>query len=125
MVEVPQQRQAFIPLEPITGTQANEIALVLVFGAESETTSYEIKSRSCCKNAYPTTTMVPLNKLCVKTNKEMCFVFHFNDGIYYTHCNKDSLDTFETRMVTYCPSGIDNLAVHHICIPIELLKPLA
>ena len=38
-----------------------------------------------------------LTNLCVKTNKEMCFVFHLNDGIYYTHCNKDPLDTFETR----------------------------
>ena len=36
MVEVPQQRQAFIPLEPITGSQAHAIALVLVFDAESE-----------------------------------------------------------------------------------------
>ena len=106
-------KQAIVP-------NSNRFAL---FDAESETTLYEIKSRRCCKGTYPTT-IVPLNKLCVKTNKQICFVFYFNDGIYYIHYIKDLFDTFETRMITYFRSGIDNLAVNHICIPVELLKPL-
>ena len=99
---------------------SNRFAL---FDAESETTLYEIKSRRCCKNTYPTT-IVPLNKLCVKTNKKICFVFYFCDEICYIHYNKDLFDTFETRMITYFRSGIDNVGVNHICIPVELLKPL-
>ena len=54
----------------------------------------------------------------------MCFVFHFNDGIYYIRYNEDLFDTFEIRMITYFRSAIDNLAVNHICIPVEVLKPL-
>ncbi len=58
----------------------------------SETTLYEIKSRTNKHNAF-NDTIIGANKI-LETNKTQIFIFNFIDGIYYIKYDKSLFDTF-------------------------------
>lgn len=58
----------------------------------SETTLYEIKSRTNKHNAF-NDTIIGANKI-LETDKTQIFIFNFIDGIYYIKYDKSLFDTF-------------------------------
>ena len=85
-------------------------------------TRYEIKSRRCKYNAYPTT-IIPYNKKNGAIDgKRLLFVFSYTDGLYYIEFNENVFDSFETKNITYYRHGITVKPVKHYCIPCEMLS---
>jgi len=92
------------------------------YDAESENTIYEIKSRRCKYQTYPTT-LLPVHKI-KEGNKRLVFVFHFTDGLFYIVYSKQLFDTFETKMIKINRAGITDKSTLHYYIPIHHLTKI-
>jgi hypothetical protein len=83
---------------------------------------YEIKSRRCKHDQYPTT-IIPVHKTTVQ-HKTLKFVFHFTTGLYYITYDKELFDTFNVKSVgAYRKQGQYTYEPHYE-IPIGLLTPI-
>jgi len=89
------------------------------YDAISDNTIYEIKSRRCKYQSYPTT-LLPVHKI-KEGNKRFVFVFHFTDGLYYIEYSKELFDTFETKIVKIVRAGMNDKPTLHYYIPIQHL----
>jgi hypothetical protein len=56
---------------------------------------YELKSRDCGLNSYPTT-MIPVDK-CIK---DIILLFNFNDGLYYIEYDETNFSKYEQKRFT-------------------------
>ena len=92
------------------------------FEAEDGTT-FELKTRRCSKNQYPTT-IIPSNKIIKDANHRQFFIFSFTDGCYYILYNKELFDTFEIRDIEVFRTGINDLPKSHIHIPVNHLQKM-
>jgi len=92
------------------------------YDAESNHTIYEIKSRRCKYETYPTT-LLPVHKI-KEGNKRLVFVFHFTDGLFYIVYSKQLFDTFETKMIKINRAGITDKPTLHHYIPIHHLTKI-
>ncbi len=84
---------------------------------------YELKSRNCSYNTYPTT-LLPKNKVCDKDNQ--IFLFNFTDGLYYIKYDKDTFNNVidccnfkRHKRIDY--NDKEQLYYH---IPINMLLPI-
>ena len=85
-------------------------------------TSWELKSRRCNKNTYPTT-IVPVAKV-RQTDKKQIFVFNFQDATCSLDYDKELWDTFEIKdVMTYRWGKVDKPKPHYH-IPIDKLTDL-
>ena len=89
------------------------------YDAISDNTIYEIKSRRCKYQSYPTT-LLPVHKI-KEGNKRLVFVFHFTDGLYYIIYSKELFDTFDTKIVKIVRAGMNDKPTLHYYIPIQHL----
>lgn len=81
--------------------------------------TYELKSRRCDYNKYPST-MIAADKMKEKT----IFLFQFTDGLYYIKYKKEFL-LFETKLfVRPKREGINDVKKLYVYIPIEKLKKI-
>jgi len=85
--------------------------------------SYELKSRRCEHDTYPTT-MIAADKMKDKT----IFLFLFTDGLYYIKYKKTFL-LFETKLFVRpkregINDGINDVKKLYVYIPIEKLKKI-
>ena len=71
---------------------------------------YELKSRTCSSNAFPTT-IVGTNKL----DYNEVFLFNFTDGLYYIPYDKDKFKSYKTTLIKGKP---------HLEIPVKDLSPI-
>jgi len=92
------------------------------YDAISKTTKYEIKTRRCCYQQYPTT-IIPVSKVRNITDK-LIFVFHFTDGLYYIVYDKELFDTFEKQNIQIYRKGIQDKPTEHYYIPISQLQKI-
>lgn len=88
---------------------------------EGKTTSYELKSRTNKKDAYPTTCL-PADKVCLSHSKKQVFLFNFTDGLYYIPYDKDLFDTFEKKPFRRYRVGVNDKEKDYIYIPVDSLK---
>lgn len=82
----------------------------------------EVKSRNCKHDKYPTT-MVGVNKFIYasKCNKDVYFVFAFNDGNYYYKYNNN--DIFDIDVGGRKDRGLNEYK-DYVYIPIEMLTKM-
>ena len=85
------------------------------FDAYSENTKYEIKSRRCKHNTYPTT-IIGIDKTRVVGRK--VFIFNFTDGLYYIVYDKERFSTYEVKPVEAIRFGGNYTQKEHFFIPI-------
>jgi hypothetical protein len=88
------------------------------FEAVTSKTRYELKTRRCNYNTY-NTTIIPINK--VQGTDPICFVFHFQDGLYYVYYNIHLFSTFKTKQVRTMRDGVWGQSKAHYEIPIDQL----
>jgi hypothetical protein len=88
------------------------------FEAVQSKTRYELKSRRCNYNTYPTT-IIPVNK--VQGTEPICFVFLFSDGLYYCYYNEHLFNTFKIKQVRTKRDGVWGQLKAHYEIPIDQL----
>ncbi len=82
---------------------------------------YELKSRNCNYNKYPTT-LIPVSKLFSDNQR---FIFNFVDGIYYIEYNSNEFETFEKQQfVRNYRTGYKDIKQEYVFIPIDKLKPI-
>jgi hypothetical protein len=87
-----------------------------LFDAQSETTKYEIKSRRCRSDQYPTT-IIGINKACPEGGR-LVFVFHFTNGLYYIEYNADKFASYEIKHVEAVRKGGVRTLKPHYFIPV-------
>jgi hypothetical protein len=86
----------------------------------SNTTLYEIKSRTNRYNAF-NDTIIGANKV-LETDKTQIFIFNFTDGIYYIKYEKSLFDTFpNSPFLRNEREDIVDTVKHHYYIPIKKL----
>jgi len=105
--------------EEIKSSKELGLGFYCSYDAESNNTIYEIKSRRCKYQTYPTT-LLPVHKI-KEGNKRLVFVFHFTDGLFYIVYSKQLFDTFETKMIKINRAGINDKPTLHYYIPIHHL----
>jgi hypothetical protein len=88
------------------------------FEAVTSKTRYELKSRRCNYNTYPTT-IIPINK--IQGTEVICFVFHFTDGLYYVYYNEHLFNTFKVKQIRTQRDGVWGQLKAHFEIPIDQL----
>ena len=95
-----------------------------LFDYESDCgTTWELKSRRCAKNAYPTT-IIPSHKVRTTDNKQI-FMFNFTDGVSsYIDYEPEKFAKYQRKMVRCFRSGASSKPVEHIEIPIEDLTDI-
>ena len=89
---------------------------------ESDLCLFEIKSRRVNHNSYKTT-MVGFDKITVarNSNKDVYFIFMFNDGNYFYKFNNN--DNFYTSIGGRCDRGRDEKKLYYF-IPVSCLKKM-
>jgi hypothetical protein len=92
------------------------------FDGESDRAYYEIKSRRCKSDTYPTT-IIPVHKI-QDYSKDLIFVFNFTDGIYYIAFDKDKFANFKTDIIQVYRRGINDKPTMHYFIPTNELIPI-
>ena len=79
--------------------------------ARSSNTKYEIKSRRCNYNAYPTT-IIAVDK--TKVEGRLVFVFNFRDKLTYIVYDKEKFNKYEIRDIeAYRKNGVKTLKPHY------------
>jgi len=79
---------------------------------------YELKSRRCNYNTYPTTL---IGKDKIKDN--IIFIFNFIDGIYYIKYEEDKFNNYETKLFKRYDRGNIDREKDYLYIPIkDLIK---
>lgn len=79
---------------------------------------YELKSRRCYYNSYPTT-LIATDK--IKDN--IIFIFNFIDGIYYIKYEEDKFNNYETKLFKRIDRGNIDKEKDYLYIPInDLIK---
>jgi len=90
------------------------------FDYEGTTTSYELKSRRNKYNDY-STTYLPGDKVKPNHPKKQTFLFHFTDGTYYIHYNKELFETFDNNPFRRYREGVRDVKKPYLNIPIKKL----
>ena len=90
------------------------------FDYEGTTTSYELKSRRNKYNDY-STTYLPGDKVKPNHPKKQTFLFHFTDGTYYIHYDKELFETFDNNPFRRYREGVRDVKKPYLNIPIEKL----
>ena len=80
---------------------------------------YELKSRRCEHDKYPTT-MIPE----MKCHKRTYLLFLFTDGLYYIRYKKDIFDKFNKKMFVKNRCDKQDVMKYYYYIPIEYLKKI-
>lgn len=80
---------------------------------------YELKSRRCDHDKYPTT-MIPE----MKCHKRTYLLFLFTDGLYYIKYKKDKFDKFEKKMFVKNRCDKKDVMKYYYYIPVECLKKI-
>ncbi len=87
----------------------------------NDTHYFELKSRRCSKNRYPTT-MLAVNKV---RHPNTIFLFNFTNGVYFIEYNEEIFNTFGRNFFRR-ESNTDhtNRLQEYFYIPVGYLKPL-
>jgi len=78
---------------------------------------YELKSRRCDHDKYPTT-LIPE----MKCHKRTYLLFLFNDGLYYIRFRKNQFEKYEKKMFVKDREDKKDVCKYYYYIPIEDLK---
>jgi hypothetical protein len=62
---------------------------------KGQTYTYELKSRNCKYNTFPTT-LIPFDKV-IPNKPNQIFLFNFEDGLYYIEYNEELFKTFSLK----------------------------
>jgi hypothetical protein len=81
---------------------------------------YELKSRNCKYNKYPTT-LIPVSKLFTDNQR---FIFSFVDGDYYIEYSSEFENFEKQQFVRNFRTGYKDIKQEYIFIPIDKLKPI-
>ena len=82
---------------------------------------YEMKSRTCCFETYPTT-ILPADK--VITDKKQIFLFNFTNGLYYIEYNQEQWKDIEIASFRRFRIGVNDKEKPYYHIPTTLLKQI-
>jgi hypothetical protein len=117
-----QQENKILPLlqEHFGGTLAKNNNKWGKFDFYNEKSIFELKSRKCRKNTYPTTLMT-CNKV-VEGEKEIYFLFNFTDELAYIKYNPELFSTFEKKMYSRINEAFDEKEYYFI--PVENLETI-
>jgi hypothetical protein len=88
---------------------------------EGDTYIYELKSRTCTFEKYPTT-LFPADKI-VPTRKQI-FIFHFTNGTYYIEYDETVFKDIEVASFRRFRIGVNDLEKAYFHIPTTLLKKI-
>ena len=92
-----------------------------IYDWKGELYYYELKSRTCNYNKYPTT-LITAKKIFCNHHR---FIFHFNDGTYFIEYEKELFDTFEKKdFVRFERFGRKDNPQLYIYIPINKLTKI-
>ena len=80
---------------------------------------YEMKSRTCCFETYPTT-LLPADK--VITDKKQIFLFNFTNGLYYIEYNEEAWKDIEIASFRRFRIGVNDKEKPYYHISTTLLK---
>lgn len=80
---------------------------------------YELKSRRCNHNTYPTT-LIPE----MKCHKKTYLLFLFTDGLYYIKFKKDKFNNYDKKMFVKDREDKKDVCKNYYYIPIEDLKKI-
>jgi hypothetical protein len=80
---------------------------------------YELKSRRCDHNKYPTT-MIPE----IKCNKRTYLLFLFDDGLYYIRFNKYRFEKYDKKRFVKNRDDKQDVMKYYYYIPVEDLKKI-
>jgi hypothetical protein len=87
-----------------------------IYDFESQEFRFELKTRRCSVNTYPTT-MIGTNKLI----PNVILLFKFKDGLFYVKYEKEVFDTFRVSKAGRYDRGCPEIK-DYIFIPIERLN---
>lgn len=82
---------------------------------------YELKSRTCKFESYPTT-LLPADKV-IKTKKQI-FLFNFTNGLYYIEYDEEAWKHIEVASFRRFRIGVNDLEKPYYHIPTTLLKKI-
>ena len=80
---------------------------------------YELKSRRCNHDKYPTT-LIPE----MKCHKRTYLLFLFNDGLYYIRFRKNQFEKYDKKMFVKDREDKKDVCKYYYYIPIEDLKKI-
>ena len=80
---------------------------------------YELKSRRCNHDKYPTT-LIPE----MKCHKRTYLLFLFNDGLYYIRYKKNQFEKYDKKMFVKDREDKKDVCKYYYYIPIEDLKKI-
>lgn len=89
---------------------------------EDDTHIFELKSRKCKKNTYPTT-LLTCNKI-IKSSKEQIFIFNFTDEICYLKYDEKIFNTFDKKPYSRKYFETETDMLEYYFIPLENLTTL-
>jgi hypothetical protein len=90
---------------------------------ESNTASFELKSRTNKKDTYPTTCL-PADKVKTDHGKKQIYLFNFTDGLYYIPYDKEMFSTFECKPFRRFRVGVKDKEKDYLYIPVDKLIPV-
>lgn len=82
---------------------------------------YELKSRNCTMEQYPTT-LLPADKV-IKTKKQI-FLFNFTNGLYYIEYDEEAWKDIAVLSFRRFRFGVNDLEKPYYHIPTTLLKKI-
>lgn len=82
---------------------------------------YELKSRNCTMEQYPTT-ILPADKI-IKTKKQI-FLFNFTNGLYYIEYDEEVWKDIEVASFRRFRIGVNDMEKPYYHIPTTLLKKI-
>jgi len=82
---------------------------------------YELKSRTCKMEQYPTT-LLPVDKV-IKTKKQI-FLFNFTNGLFYIEYDEEVWKDIEIASFRRFRIGVNDLQKPYYHIPTTLLKKI-
>jgi len=91
---------------------------------EGTTASYELKSRTNKKDAYPTT-CIGADKVNPTHHKKQIYIFNFTDGLYYIPYDADLFASFESKPFRRYRQGVKDKEKPYLYIPVEKLIPIS
>lgn len=84
---------------------------------------YELKTRTCNKNKYPTT-LIGKDKV-IHNGKTQIFLFNFQDGLYYIQYDPEIFKDFKCEMFKRIQRGdYNDKEKLYYFIPVEVLKKI-
>jgi hypothetical protein len=85
---------------------------------------YEMKSRTCCFETYPTT-LLPADKVIAREGSgtlKQIFLFNFTNGLYYIEYNEEAWKDIEIASFRRFRIGVNDKEKPYYHIPTTLLK---